>query len=216
MVWFRVDDNLALHPKVIEAGNAAMGLWVRAGAWSAANMTDGYIPARVALHLGSRNLCARLVKSGLFEEAVDGFQFHQWDEKNFTKNQLLSSNSQGRDTRSDKPKRHLSTVDSSTETPRAPARAPARVAPARLRAPNPSLKDGLVTNGHQGGRGLDAAPPPCPLGCEQRDGYRENGTVCDHIDRTHTAANGSAKCHEALAKLKKVNTVAEVSWRREA
>jgi len=74
----------------------------------------------------------------------------------------------------------------------------------------------LVTNGHQGGRGLDAAPPPCPLGCEQRDGYRENGTVCDHIDRTHTAANGSAKCHEALAKLKKVNTVAEVSWRREA
>src|SRR6516164_5567438 len=136
-----------------------MGLWVRAGAWSAANMTDGYIPARVALHLGSRNLCARLVKSGLFEEAVDGFQFHQWDEKNFTKNQLLSSNSQGRDTRSDKPKRHLSTVDSSTETPRAPARAPARVAPARLRAPNPSLKDGLVTNGHQGGRGLAAALP---------------------------------------------------------
>ena len=33
--WFKVDDNLALHPKVLGAGNAAMGMWVRAGSWSA-------------------------------------------------------------------------------------------------------------------------------------------------------------------------------------
>lgn len=29
MPWFRVDDDFALHPKAIAAGNAALGLWVR-------------------------------------------------------------------------------------------------------------------------------------------------------------------------------------------
>lgn len=31
MPWFKVDDTLALHGKVVAAGNPAMGLWVRAG-----------------------------------------------------------------------------------------------------------------------------------------------------------------------------------------
>jgi hypothetical protein len=80
MVWMRVDDNLAFHPKVVEAGNAAMGLWVRAGAWSAANHTDGIIPTRVALHLGTRNNCYRLIAAGLFEDRIDGFYICGWSE----------------------------------------------------------------------------------------------------------------------------------------
>ena len=40
MVWFLVDDNVTFHKKVMDAGNAAFGAWTRAGAWSAANLTN--------------------------------------------------------------------------------------------------------------------------------------------------------------------------------
>jgi hypothetical protein len=34
-------------------------------------------------------------------------------------------------------------------------------------------------------------------------GYRPSGAVCDHVDRTATAARGIAACRAALAKLPK-------------
>ena len=48
MSWFKVDDQLAFNAKVVAAGNEAMGLWVRAGSWSAAQLTDGFIPEHMA------------------------------------------------------------------------------------------------------------------------------------------------------------------------
>ena len=54
MPWFRVDDTFSHHAKVMAAGNAAIGLWVRAGAWSMQQLTDGFIPTHVAKQLGSR------------------------------------------------------------------------------------------------------------------------------------------------------------------
>jgi hypothetical protein len=47
MTRFLIDDNFAMNKRVIDAGNKAIGLWVRAGAWSAANNTDGFLPFRV-------------------------------------------------------------------------------------------------------------------------------------------------------------------------
>lgn len=110
MVWFRVDDNLAFHPKVMEAGNNAMGLWVRAGAWSSSNLTDGFIPTRIALRLGSRKACYSLVNAGLFEEKIDGFQFHDWNAKNFTKQQVELRREDDRKRKADQRKRHLTAV----------------------------------------------------------------------------------------------------------
>jgi hypothetical protein len=67
MPWFKVDDQLAFHPKVIAAGNLAMGLWARAGSWSAANLTDGRIPRRMITSMGARTRDAqRLVEAGLW------------------------------------------------------------------------------------------------------------------------------------------------------
>ena len=51
MVWFLVDDNVTFHKKVMDAGNAAFGAWTRAGAWSAANLTNGFIPCRIAYRI---------------------------------------------------------------------------------------------------------------------------------------------------------------------
>lgn len=81
MVWFRVDDTLAFHAKVVAAGNAAMGLWVRAGSWAAQQLTDGFVPAHMATALGTRPQAKALVNAGLWTEVEGGFQFHQWSDE---------------------------------------------------------------------------------------------------------------------------------------
>lgn len=86
MTWFKVDDNLALHPKVLAAGNAAMGLWVRAGSWCAANLTDGSLPTAMVSPLGGRRRDAeRLCEVGLWGKVDGGYQFKNWPEYQPTK-----------------------------------------------------------------------------------------------------------------------------------
>jgi hypothetical protein len=85
MVWFRVADDLAFHRRVLEAGNAAIGLWVKAGAWAATNNTAGFIPADITNQLGgTRLMYDRLVKAGLFEETPGGYLFRDWDYQDLT------------------------------------------------------------------------------------------------------------------------------------
>lgn len=79
MPWFKVDDKLAFHPKILAAGNAAIGLWVRAGSWSRAQQTEGRIPKTMLAALGGRPSDARrLVESGLWEAVGSDYQFHDW------------------------------------------------------------------------------------------------------------------------------------------
>lgn len=80
MVWFKVDDGLATHPKTVLAGNAAMGLWVRAGAWSAQQLTEGVVPLYMVPTLGTKAQADRLVAAGLWVKHAKGYKFHQWDE----------------------------------------------------------------------------------------------------------------------------------------
>jgi hypothetical protein len=81
MPWFKVDDNLAFHAKTMLAGNAAMGLWVRAGSWSSQQLTDGHIPSHIIAALGTHAQAGKLVSSGLWDFAEGGYQFHQWTER---------------------------------------------------------------------------------------------------------------------------------------
>ena len=78
MTWFKVDDNLAFHPKVLAAGNAAMGLWVRAGSWSAQQLTDGVIPDSILPSLGTEKQAAALTRAGLWRRAEGAWEFHEW------------------------------------------------------------------------------------------------------------------------------------------
>lgn len=81
MVWFKVDDQFAIHEKVAQAGNRAIGLWVRAGAWSCMRLTDGFIPAHVLGMLGASDVDAdELVEAGLWLSADEGYRFHDWAE----------------------------------------------------------------------------------------------------------------------------------------
>jgi hypothetical protein len=78
MTWFKVDDNLATHMKVIQAGNEAMGLWVRAGSWAAQQLTDGYVPNAIVALLGGTESAETLVNVGLWHIAQDGYEFNDW------------------------------------------------------------------------------------------------------------------------------------------
>jgi hypothetical protein len=81
MAWGKVDDNFAFHPKVLQAGNEAIGLWTRAMSYSCQQLTDGFIPVEAVAALGAdASVASRLVQSGLWDEAEGGWAFHQWSQ----------------------------------------------------------------------------------------------------------------------------------------
>lgn len=86
--WFKVDDGFAVHPKALKAGNAACGLWVRAGSWSMQQLTDGFIPDHVLPTLGAVKEAQRLVDAGLWERGVSGYMFHEWDHRQPSREQI--------------------------------------------------------------------------------------------------------------------------------
>lgn len=91
MPWFNVDDGFAFHRKAMRAGNAACGLWVRAGSWSAHQLTEGFVPDDIVATLGTFTQARRLVSAGLWVEVEGGFRFHEWtaDGRNPTREQVL-------------------------------------------------------------------------------------------------------------------------------
>lgn len=86
MTWFKADDNLQDHPKVLQLGRdmvPAMGLWTLVGTWAARQRTDGFVPVVIIRRYDPRErLAKRLVEVGLFERAeangAVGYQFHDW------------------------------------------------------------------------------------------------------------------------------------------
>ena len=98
MPWFKVDDGFAFHPKAMEAGNAALGLWVRAGSWCAANLTGGALPRHMLGTLGAQLRDAkRLVSAGLWCETESGYRFNDWDHYQPTKEQVTADREAARE-----------------------------------------------------------------------------------------------------------------------
>lgn len=61
MPWFKLDDSFHQHPKVVVAGNAAVGLWIRCATYSAQYLTDGYIPNHIVHSYGKAREVGSLV-----------------------------------------------------------------------------------------------------------------------------------------------------------
>ena len=66
MTWFKLSDQFYDHPKVLQAGNAAVGLWVRCCTYSSRHLLDGRIPMATAHMFGDRPQIDRLTASGLW------------------------------------------------------------------------------------------------------------------------------------------------------
>ena len=83
MPWSKLDDEFYDHPKVIQAGTAATGLFAMALSYTARKLTDGFVSTAMI-----RRLCAdmddplalaeRLVDAGLFEAVEDGYFIHDY------------------------------------------------------------------------------------------------------------------------------------------
>lgn len=102
MVWFRMDDSFPSHPKVLGIPRrdrlAAIGLWTLAGGWCAKQLTDGYLAKHMLEEIGgSQRLAATLVEVGLWEISEGGYQFHDWDHYNPTREEVEADRSAARE-----------------------------------------------------------------------------------------------------------------------
>lgn len=82
-MWFKVDDSFFSNPKTAMLSDGATALWLRSGSWSAQQLTDGFIPARmVPMFRGSDDSVRELCEVGLWErdEERDGYRFHDWSD----------------------------------------------------------------------------------------------------------------------------------------
>jgi hypothetical protein len=82
MSWFKLDDNFHSHPKVLAAGNAAVGLFVRCGSYCSHYLTDGHVSAPVARRYGRAADIERLVESELWVPNGDGYWMPDYLEYN--------------------------------------------------------------------------------------------------------------------------------------
>src|SRR3954470_24558997 len=84
MTWFKVDDGLYDHAKMLDLRSrsgwqSALALWTLAGAWSSKQLKDGVVPKTLIAYVGCSGSDADLlVDVGLWERTEDGFQFHDW------------------------------------------------------------------------------------------------------------------------------------------
>lgn len=95
MPWFKVDDGFCNSRQVMRIPKrqraAAVGLWTLAGAWSAKELTDGFIPGYMLSELtGTARLAGELVASGLWEVDANGFVFVNWSKYQPTGEQVRS------------------------------------------------------------------------------------------------------------------------------
>lgn len=89
MPWFRLDDSFHSHPKVVAAGNEAIGLYVRCGSYAAQHLTDGFVPDEVALLYGSRELADTLVRTKLWRRARGGWRMPDYLDYNPSREQVV-------------------------------------------------------------------------------------------------------------------------------
>ncbi|MFJ7417942.1 mucin-2 [Streptomyces uncialis] len=69
MPHFAVDESAHAHRKVVRAGNAAFGLWVRLGSYACDHLTDGVIPGEIAAMYGTAPQLRKLTAVGLIHDS---------------------------------------------------------------------------------------------------------------------------------------------------
>jgi hypothetical protein len=85
MVWVRIDEDFAQHPKLVSAGPNAMALQVAALCYANRNLTDGFLP-RAAVHglipsdvdSDAAETTKRLIAHGIWEEVEGGYAIHDY------------------------------------------------------------------------------------------------------------------------------------------
>ena len=95
MGWFKIDDQLFSHPKVLSIDPryrlTAMGIFVLAGSWSSTYLTDGVVPEHWLSSIQATKQQAQvLIKAGLWDPHPLGYVFHDWADYNPTRDEVLA------------------------------------------------------------------------------------------------------------------------------
>ena len=73
MSWSKLCDTMAFHPKVLAAGNEAIGAWARMLSWCSQHALDGRVPREVQRSVGATSAVrSALVLSGCAIQEDDG------------------------------------------------------------------------------------------------------------------------------------------------
>lgn len=86
-IRFQVDPDFYDHPKAIGMSDAATALWVRAGSYSAAKTSDGFVKddALALLSQTPMEAARELCRRGLWKRVKGGYRFHEWESRNLTR-----------------------------------------------------------------------------------------------------------------------------------
>lgn len=151
MPWFKVDDHFHSHRKTLGTSPAALGLWVVAGSWAAANPDDGFVPSHVLPRLlpDAEPLADELVEQRLWMRVRGGFRFRNWAEYQFTKEEVERTRTKARE-RQRKRRAGLTaqvTADAVTDMSQRDSQRDTTVSHATPTQPNPTQPEVLVTSG---------------------------------------------------------------------
>ena len=101
MVWIRIDDQIAHHPKFTAAGPVAAWLWVCGNGYCNKYLTDGLIPEAglkaVADVPNVKKWADRLVAVGLWERTEQGYRVHDFHDHNPTAAEVKEKRRKDRD-----------------------------------------------------------------------------------------------------------------------
>lgn len=76
MPWAKLDDVFHNHPKVLKAGNEAIGMHARALSYCACYLTDGFVPDEFVKR--RHRLARRLCVAGLWARVEGGYKIHDY------------------------------------------------------------------------------------------------------------------------------------------
>ena len=98
MVWFRVDDGFPTSRKVLQIPKCrragSIGVWTLAGAWSARELTDGFIPTYALDEVpDGKKYVADLVSVGLWHPVEGGWTYHDWHDYQPKRDDVLADRS---------------------------------------------------------------------------------------------------------------------------
>jgi hypothetical protein len=97
MSWQKLSDDFWRHRKVAALGDRALpaaGLWALALSWVGEAMTDGFVPQRQLAKLAGEDvteLAEALVDAGLWVAIDGGFVFHEYLERNPSRDDVLAA-----------------------------------------------------------------------------------------------------------------------------
>lgn len=97
MSWFRVDDSLPTHRKVLSIPRGrrrreCVGSWTICGAWCSANNTEGLIPKPALIDLDiPQKVADDLVAAGLWRDEVSHYRMHDYLDYNPTAEQVAKA-----------------------------------------------------------------------------------------------------------------------------